>query len=235
MSDFSVWDALPPYSVRTSRRAKRLRLQVTPAGRIEVVLPEGVDPSRVAAFVAAERDWIARALCRIGAPAPAESVRPEHIYFTAIDERWTVDYDPAARRLAASHSRLHLRLPEAGIEASKLSLCRWLKAHAARRLAPWLHEVSAELGLPFNKVSVRLQRTRWGSCSSKKNINLNANLLFLSPQAVRYLFIHELCHTQHMNHSRRYWALVEKYAPDYRQSDRLLRRGFRQVPQWALP
>jgi predicted metal-dependent hydrolase len=90
------------------------------------------------------------------------------------------------------------------------------------------------MGLCYGRVTIRLQKTRWGSCSSKGNLNYNA-LLMLAPEAVRdYVVIHELCHLVEMNHSPRFWAQVERYCPDYdsRRSwlkvhgDQLMARAF---------
>ena len=114
-----------------------------------------------------------------------------------------------------------------------LSLQAWLHNHARRHLLPWLQTVSEECRLPFARATVRAQKTRWGSCSARGHISLNRHLLFLSPRSVRYLFIHELCHTVHLNHSRRYWSLVGCHAPDYGAREAELRRAAHHVPLWA--
>jgi len=83
-------------------------------------------------------------------------------------------------------------------------------------------------------VAIRCQRTRWGSCSTRGTVSLNCSLLFLPPEVVRYLFIHELAHTEHMNHSASFWRLVEKLEPEYRRLDRELLAGWRTVPAWVF-
>jgi predicted metal-dependent hydrolase len=89
--------------------------------------------------------------------------------------------------------------------------------------------------LSFCSVQVRRQRTRWGSCSAKGAISLNLCLLFQSPAVLRYLLCHELAHTEHMNHSARFWRRVEQCEPQYRALDaELLRTGWNRVPQWVL-
>jgi len=67
----------------------------------------------------------------------------------------------------------------------------------------------------FNRISIRNQRTRWGSCSSKKNLNFNYRLLFLPKRISDYIIVHELCHLKELNHSRRFWNLVAEVVPDY--------------------
>jgi predicted metal-dependent hydrolase len=81
---------------------------------------------------------------------------------------------------------------------------------------------------------MRLQRTRWGSCSAQRTVSLNAALLLLEPELVRYLMVHELCHLRWLDHSRRYWRLVERFEPDFRALDRRLTEAWRELPAWLF-
>ena len=69
----------------------------------------------------------------------------------------------------------------------------------------------------YNRVCIRDQKTRWGSCSSQKNLNFNFKLVFLEDRLVDYIVVHELCHLKEMNHSRNFWSLVSRAMPDYRE------------------
>lgn len=81
------------------------------------------------------------------------------------------------------------------------------------------------VGVSYGNITIRSQRTRWGSCSSRGNLNFNC-LLMLVPEKVRdYVVVHELCHRKEMNHSPRFWAEVEKILPDYRESRRWLKEN----------
>lgn len=70
--------------------------------------------------------------------------------------------------------------------------------------------------LSFNRINIRNQKTRWGSCSIKRNINFNYKILFLDQKTQDYIIVHELCHLKECNHSKRFWTLVEKIFPDWR-------------------
>jgi len=78
-------------------------------------------------------------------------------------------------------------------------------------------------GFSFNRISIRNQKTRWGSCSSKKNINLNYKILFLPKAMQDYIIVHELCHLKEMNHSHRFWNLVQQALPDCLETRKMLR------------
>jgi len=108
-----------------------------------------------------------------------------------------------------------------------------LMLKALNHLPRWLQKISLETGLSYSQIKVRQQATRWGSCSAKQVINLNAKLLFLPGILVRYVLLHELCHTRHLNHSNEYWALLKKFDPDYLQHQKALRTAMEHLPGWV--
>lgn len=79
------------------------------------------------------------------------------------------------------------------------------------------NELIKQTGLMPNKITIKQIKYAWGSCSSKKNITINLELIKYSEQAIRYVILHEFCHIKYMNHSKYFWNLVEKYMPDYKQ------------------
>ncbi len=79
------------------------------------------------------------------------------------------------------------------------------------------------VGVSYQRIAIRAQRTRWGSCSSQGNLNFNCLLVLCPPEVLDYVVIHELCHRKELNHSPRFWAEVEKYCPDYLQQKKWLK------------
>jgi len=87
-----------------------------------------------------------------------------------------------------------------------------------------IKEINQFYDFSFNRIAIRDQKTRWGSCSSQSNLNFNYRILFLPDDLVDYLIVHELCHLQEMNHSSGFWNLVAQKIPDYRQKSKKLRK-----------
>jgi len=235
--------SLPEYSVRVSSRARYMQLKVSPLARVEVVVPRGYDEHLVTAFVSKHREWLRRTLAqlravRIADPAVDGPV-PQRVVLAALHETWHVEHRrPPVRGRAAARSDAAagvVRLSASDAEGARSALCGWLSRRARQTLVPWLERLSDETGLSYASVSVRAQKTRWGSCSARRHISLNRALLFLPPSAVRYLMLHELCHTVFMNHSKRYWRLVDTYEPEYQSWDARLGEGWRDIPHWAFP
>jgi hypothetical protein len=202
-------------------------------GRVEIVVPVGVNAKTVRDFVQRFTPWIDRKVAAMQCHADASTDVPRCIEFAYTHERFDVDWHPASKRgIARQGERLVVRAPDDG--GARLMLQGWLKRAAAERLAPPLLRLANELNYPVARVALRCQRTRWGSCSTRGTVSLNCSLLFLRPEVVRYLFVHELAHTRHMNHSASFWRLVELLEPEYRSLDRELLAGWRTVPAWVF-
>ncbi|MDH4046567.1 MAG: M48 family metallopeptidase [Gammaproteobacteria bacterium] len=227
----------PGFAIRESARARRLSIKVFPRGRVEVVVPKRTKPVEVANFVAENRDWIRKARDSFASNHMPESFAlPVRIDMPALGRSMLVQYSRDASlksvRYRVNGGLLTLRGNTTDHGQCLAAIKRWLASVAKEEFAPALAEHSRLTGIGFKKMHVRAQRTCWGSRSSSGTISLNLCLLFLKPSLVRYLMIHELCHGQHMNHSRRFWKLVGNFEPNYRRLDRELTECWQVVPAW---
>jgi predicted metal-dependent hydrolase len=234
-------DPMPDYTVRVSKRARRVRLVVTPGEGLVVVVPHGFPAGRVGAVVHEHSEWIERTLERTAerrahVAALAGAPVPEAIEMPGIGVRWRVSLHPSAAtgvRGVVRDGVLTLTGEVADTAACYDALRRAVARVARERLPLMLGSAEAETGWSASKVSVRRQRSRWGSCTSKKALSLNESLVFLPQHLVRYVMVHELAHTRRMDHSPAFWALVEGHETAWRRHRSELREAWRHVPPWA--
>ncbi len=220
-----------------SPRARYARLQVKPYGGLEVVIPPRFPRREIPYLVEQHAAWARRQLERQARLRQAVRL-PRQLLLAFDDSRFDIDYPGESlchnydRFDRGSDSRIQIEAGDA--DAQRRELRAWIRQRARALLPPLLGRIAADTGLEYRKVTIRSQKTRWGSCSRRGSISLNDQLLFLPAAAVEYLMIHELCHTRHMNHSRAFWQLVERHCADYRAHEKMLSqpRGF--VPDWFL-
>jgi len=216
-----------PYRIRRSDRARRARILVDGDG-IEVVVPHRFPLRDVEPFVEEKRAWIERTLERMReteAELPAARLADggEVPY---LGERLGLAVRIERRRVREHVARrgdeLRLALPR-GITVRD-ALERWYRRRARAEVGPRLDAACARWGSSYTKLQIRGQRTRWASCSSNGAMSFNWRLL-LAPEAVLdYVIEHEVCHLEVMDHSPRFWALLEARVPGWREPAGWLRR-----------
>lgn len=232
--------------IRRSLRAKRLRVSINLVGEIEVVAPRRASTKEVQHFIQAQYSWISLKKQQIESLRSVElnNIMPSRIELPAIGEQWKISYLQVSSNAGITaneatpvkdvtlHNVLRLYFEHEGQVRQLLK--QWLTQKAVATLLPWLRKTSDETGLNYAAGRVRGQKTRWASCSSRKTINLNRCMLFLKPEQVRYLMVHELCHTKQMNHSAKFWQLVSKYVPDYQCQEKLVNESCFRLPRWVF-
>jgi predicted metal-dependent hydrolase len=227
------------YSIRTSSRARRIRLTVTVSHGLVIVVPRYFDVSRIPQIISNKEQWIRNALAKVQQGNNyhrSPLVLPEKIYLRSINSEYSVIVRYHNKRkniLSVDENVITLSLHTGNKNSGFALLKKWIQEKAKEILLPWILRLSDAHGFSFNSAVIRNQRTRWGSCSAKKNINLNRRLIFLPPHLIEYLFLHELCHTKEMNHSKRYWMLVEKHCPNYKSLDKELKHAALKMERWV--
>jgi predicted metal-dependent hydrolase len=234
-----LWSEVDPehgWVVRESRRARRLAVRVFQSGRVEVVVPVRTPHASVQLFIARHRAWIERKRSEARrSAADAGPFPPPRIELAGCQQSWRVHLAGGVGRLRIAAAAGLLNCSGDCSDAPlRQGLRRWLIEHAHGVLERAVQHSAREYGFQYRRVVVRRQRTRWGSCSARGTISLNCCLLFQRPAVLRYLLIHELAHTRHMNHSRRFWQCVADHCPDHRALDRELLDGWRRVPSWVF-
>src|SRR4051794_36719514 len=214
--------ALPfDYAVRRSDRARRVRVRVDPRdGAVEVVLPRRAAAGEAARAVVELRGWIgrrraevARTQAQVAARAAAGSV--PYLGISLFPR-------PEAGRTRV-HRRGSILLVPDDPTAARDAIERWYRRQARAEIAPRLQAAAAAVGREYTTLTIRDQRTRWGSCSSRGAMSFNWRLL-LAPEAVlEYVVRHEAAHLAVMDHSPRFWSVMGRLMPGYEVPRRWLR------------
>jgi len=228
-----------PLNVKINKRAKRILVKLIPGKGLEVVVPDKFHCKMVPEVLAEKRAWIERTRDRLlaeGRDLSGELPRlPNTLDYKAMDRIVQVDYidRPAPVKIVENAGRIQVSGPVDDRALIFEALSKYTAKKAREHLLPVLAEISRRTGLKYEAMRVRRQKTRWGSCAARGTISVNAKLLFLPPELVDQLLIHELCHTKHMNHSPQYWACVASYQPDFQRLEEELKNGGKYVPGWC--
>jgi hypothetical protein len=209
-----------PYTIRRSDRARRIRVTVDMQHGVQVVLPRRV-PEREAAKVVRElQPWIEARLVEVEAQRAQLDARGDRLPYLG----GALTLVPEAGR-----TRVHRRGDELLVpvdqEHQRDALERWYRRSAREEFLPRLDHACATLGRSTAPLTVRGQRTRWGSCSTSGAISLNWRLLLAPAAVLDYVVWHEVCHLEQMNHSPAFWSLVSVHCPDYREHAAWLRHN----------
>lgn len=236
---------LPLYRIQESGRTQTIRMRASlKENLVVVVIPKGLSPRRIRLIIEQNREtleqlhgWMED---RRRVLLECRQALPETIRLESLDQVWAVAYERTERPgvlVTPGGEARHLVVTGAITnEAScRAALRRWLIRMAELQLIPWLRRVAETRGFRYERTRVALQHTRWGSCSGKGTISLNARLLLLPADLVEGILIHELCHTTHLNHRAAFWQLVAIHDPDYQDKQRRLKVLTAGLPGWSFP
>jgi predicted metal-dependent hydrolase len=212
----------PPLPIEFVRvpRARRYILRVRPDGTLRVTVPRGGSRREAEHFVRRHEKWIARERSRVRVEsAPPEWQDGSTILLGGEPTRISVESRGSNWRVAYGDRSVLVRDPA----DVRPAIERDLRQLARAVLLPRLRELAAQHSLQVSAVSIRNQRSRWGSCARNGNIALNFRLLQMPAHVRDYVLLHELMHIRQQNHSRRFWRLVEAVCPGFRDAERWLR------------
>lgn len=216
--DKKKYDGTDGYILLRSNR-KSLSLCVDANGRIVVRAPKPMRMVQIERFVTQHTDWIERRRRQL------ESARPDFsdgAVLVLYGQRYTIGTGARAR---IANDRI--LLPALEREKALISL---LKKISRQYMSALVRELAEEYQFKYASVRCSSARGRWGSCSAKGNLSFSFRTVFLSEREARYIAVHELCHTRHMDHSPAFWAEVKAIIPDCL----LIRRGLKNKSSWML-
>jgi predicted metal-dependent hydrolase len=221
------------YTVRRSDRARRIRVTVDAAGQVEVVIPRRTSLREADAAARHFRPWIERQLAKHAVRSQTLEARGDTLPY--LGETLTLVGEPDRSRVHRRGEALLVPAAHAGQRAlfsdepllaspgTREAVERWYRRMAREEITPILDAACEELGVSYTKLTIRGQKTRWGSCSRSGALSFNWRLLLAPREVLEYVIWHEVCHLLVMDHSPRFWALVKRQCPAYRDHTRWLR------------
>jgi predicted metal-dependent hydrolase len=213
---------------RVSSRVKNVTIKIGKGGVVTVVSPPLVPSFFVTQFVEKNRAWIESKLSAI------QKTRTEPNSVALFGKAYTkkIAYIPGKTLgIFVAGSEIIANTPEAAHgevtwgKKQDLQLVRFLKSTASTYIVTRTAQIAEKMGIKYNGLTLREQSSRWGSCSSRGNLNFNWRLVHAETSVIDYVIVHELAHRVHMDHSRNFWNLVAKYDPDYQMHRGWLKRN----------
>jgi predicted metal-dependent hydrolase len=218
MSGTSSFD----YTVRRSDRARRVRVRVDPRdGAVEVVLPRRAPAREAARAVEQLGGWIARRRAEVARAQARVAARGGTVPY--LGASLTLLGEEGRTRVARRGDALLVPNAEIGSVVMRDALEHWYRKQARIEIAPRLDAAAAAVGRTYTKLSIRDQKTRWGSCSSSGAMSFNWRLLLAPEVVLEYVVRHEAAHLAVMDHSPRFWAVMARLMPGYELPRRWLR------------
>lgn len=215
------------YKIRISTRARRLRITVSASG-VTVTLPKGIPQREAEHFLQQNAAWLHAQLERTTkqarpSPLPADVMlwHGEAVQLQRIEEA-----DRKSRvRVEPAQGRLRVFMPAGSKASTRLAAETWMRANSRAEIEQVVVDQARRMNAKPKAISIRDQRTRWGSCSSRGNLAFNWRLVMAPPAVLQYVVIHELAHIFELNHSKDFWDIVAKYYPDYKKARTWLRKN----------
>lgn len=215
-----------PYTTKKSSKAKHLRITVGQDG-VVVTVPAALSQRRAISFLEQKKEWIAQKLNELNRANPQPNGPRDYLDGAELPfqgEKFRLklvesDRQKTTARLTGDCFLVHInrQMPEAA-RASEIQrkLGQLYKELAREAICERVNFFKTQLNVDYNQIRLKEQKTRWGSCSKKGNLNFNWKLVMAPPDIIDYVVVHELCHLIHMNHSPAFWQCVADVIPDYR-------------------
>jgi len=238
MPTVTIGDRQVSYHLKRSARAKYVRLKITPDGMLHVTVPMQHHVESMHQLLAPQSRWIVKHLRLL------EAMMDEHagllvtgsiVPFLGRDRR--LEILPAVvpqPLISLIDDTLYLAGPSSEQTDLQFMLHAWYRERAEEMLHERVEKWSRTMRLRPRRITVRDQRTRWGSCSTRGNLNFNWRLVMAPLPVIDYLVVHELMHLREMNHSDRFWAGVARHCPLYEEQRAWLKDNGRRLSQ-VLP
>ena len=221
-----------PYAFKRVPRRRHVHILVNDEGTIEVRAPWRFSLAKARELLRENAQWVMQSLDSVREKLAQRPRLVTGAHLRLLDESLRLDVRPRAQVDLFSNARswrgrverrgtvLRVSTTSLGDDELRALIESWYRREAATHLAGRVEHYSPRLGVRPSRVTIRGQRSRWGSCSGKGTVSLNWRLMMVPGALADYVVVHELCHLRHMDHSPRFWAMVSGAIPDYQHCRR---------------
>lgn len=234
MSEISATFSWPPlYTIKKHRLAKHVKLRAKDNLCVEITIPTRFNLKHIPAILEENKTWIIKHLAQ--SHVIRNDVLPHQIKLMAMNQTWNIYYEEcqsSPEMIIKPNLEIVFVGKKLDIKIYKKNLILWVKRQAKKHLLAELTRLSKIMSMNFDTLTIRDQKSRWGSCSSTKSISLNYKLILLPAHLLQHVIIHELCHTVHLNHSEKFWNKVAEFDINWREHRRELRKADKYMPEW---
>lgn len=202
------------YQIKRSSRSLSLRISINAKAEIVVSAPKFMPEFMIRKFVEAQKTWIEANLTKV--KKNQVTIKTDELYI--FDKKYQIIINDQAEKMGifVRGEKIFVNnLSKKSQSKIKQQIDDFLKKTAAKYIATRTQILSKKMGINYQRISLREQSSRWGSCSSHGNLNFNWRLVHYPPAIIDYVIIHELAHRQEMNHSKKFWAIVKKHDSEY--------------------
>lgn len=198
------------------KKVKNASIRISSNLDITVTVPMIYSQSRVDNLIKDKSLWISKTLLKLSKRKKDFILEDDEILL--FGERYTLAIDSSVNNRIITYHESKKIVSNHRITAKSAILKSWYVHLAKKEILKMVNEIAVKYGFEYNRVFIRDQKTKWGTCSSRKNISFNWRLIRCPKFVIEYLIIHELSHLREMNHSKKYWELVGTMCPDFKKA-----------------
>ena len=216
------------YDIRFSSRARRVSIRIEPPDQVIVVAPKRTSAKLIEQLIDKQSFWIETQLNKLKQKQHVIESEATICLFGTIYQKKVICDTSFPLGILIKDKTIILNFIDQDTrklkQLIKSELDMFVKKTARVYLQKKTKLLATKMSVSYQKLTLRNQKTRWGSCSSQDNLNLNWKLVHYPPEIIDYVIIHELSHLTHHNHSHQFWSCVAHYDPDYKQHRNYLKK-----------
>ena len=221
LQNIEINDIIYKYNIFKKKGIRNIRLRIERDGIIKISLPWYIPKIEAKNFLIKNVNWLEKNFVLLN------KQKDQYLYLgTNIKISKIIDSNCLNIEYYLSDNIFYIKSNGSFRINEREIYHKWLKSEAEKFIIKETERIASEHHFEYNKIKIKDMRSRWGSCSAKKNLSFNLKLMYFKPKIIEYVIVHELCHLKEMNHSKNFWLLVENIIPNYKTCRKKIKNFF---------